>query len=182
MMQKLLKENILSLVECRTWQSLPGNQLQSRQAWRHRPGGLGHRAALSCPEGGGGAVLCVLVVQSCFTSHPCDSWIREGRVPAVAELGPALSLWIERKRHRTAGVSGVLAGVPRGTVLPSGRGLRSLLRAGVGGIAGVSAPARLGRAPYPPPHDCAASCLPGSVWILPGRPDRDCPSTGPTSA
>ena len=54
MMQKLLEENILSLVECRTWQSLPGNQLQSRQAWRHRPGGLGHRAALSCPEGGGG--------------------------------------------------------------------------------------------------------------------------------
>lgn len=54
MMQKLLKENILSLIECRTWQSLPGNQLQSRQAWRHRPGGLGHWAALSCPEGGGG--------------------------------------------------------------------------------------------------------------------------------
>lgn len=80
--------------------------------------------------------MCVPVVQSCFTSHPCDSWVREGRVPAVAERGQALSLWIERKRHRTAGVSGALARVPRGTVLPSGRGVRFPLRAGVGGLLG----------------------------------------------
>ena len=79
MMQRLLKENILSLIECRTWASLPGNGGASAE--QTGPGGAGlHRAD---PRAGWGGA------ESCFTSHPRDSWIREGRLGAVAEPGQA---------------------------------------------------------------------------------------------
>lgn len=138
MMQKVLKENILSLVECRTWPSL-----QSRQA-------RGRRAALTCPEGGGGQCCVSWWCRVVFQSHPRDSWVREGRVPAVAGPGRALSLRTERKRHRSAGVSRALADVPRGDRPPQQPWPRSGGEPGRG-LLGVSAAARLGHGP-PHPH------------------------------
>lgn len=137
MMQKVLKENILSLVECRTWPSL-----QSRQA-------RGRRAALTCPEGGGGQCCVSWWCRVVFQSHPRDSWVREGRVPAVAGPGRALSLRTERKRHRSAGVSRALADVPRGDRPPQQPWPRSGGEPGRG-LLGVSAAARLGHAPPTP--------------------------------